>query len=103
VALGAVEVILREPLAIWIGAMGVVLGWSYHGPPLRFAYRGLGELDVVVCYGPLVVLSVYLIQTGTLSWPAFWLSLPLGRKRASRVLPVIYAVGAGTGFLLGTH
>jgi 1,4-dihydroxy-2-naphthoate octaprenyltransferase len=119
--LGAVVVLLREPLAFWIGALGALLGWSYHGPPLRLAYRGLGELDVVLCYGPLIVLSTYLIQTGTLSWPAFWLSLPLGlliaaflwvnefpdyladagagkrnlvvrlgRRRASRVLPVIY-------------
>ena len=119
--LGTAVVFLREPLAFWIGAIGVLLGWSYHGPPLRLAYRGLGELDVVLCYGPLIVLSTYLIQAGTLSWPAFWLSLPLGllvaaflwvnefpdyladagagkrnlivrlgRRRASRILPVIY-------------
>ena len=125
--LGAVVVLLREPLAFWIGALGALLGWSYHGPPLRLAYRGLGELDVVLCYGPLIVLSTYLIQTGTLSWPAFWLSLPLGlliaaflwvnefpdyladagagkrnlvvrlgRRRASRVLPVIYAAAFAT-------
>lgn len=77
-ALGAAIVLLREPSALWIGAIGMILGWSYHGPPLRFAYRGLGELDVVLCYGPLIVLSTYLIQTGTLSWAAFWLSVPLG-------------------------
>ena len=125
--LGAVVVLLREPLAFWIGALGALLGWSYHGPPPRLAYRGLGELDVVLCYGPLIVLSTYLIQTGTLSWPAFWLSLPLGlliaaflwvnefpdyladagagkrnlvvrlgRRRASRVLPVIYAAAFAT-------
>lgn len=76
--IGLVIVVFREPAALWIGAAGVVLGWSYHGPPLRFAYRGLGELDVVVCYGPLIALSVYLIQTHQLSWQVFWLSLPLG-------------------------
>jgi 1,4-dihydroxy-2-naphthoate octaprenyltransferase len=122
-ALGALIVFLREPLAFWIGGVGAVLGWSYHGPPLRLAYRGFGELDVVLCYGPLIVLSTYLIQVGSLSWPAVLLSLPLGvliaaflwvnefpdyladrgagkrnlvvrlgRGRASRLLPVIYAV-----------
>jgi 1,4-dihydroxy-2-naphthoate octaprenyltransferase len=143
IALGALIVFLREPRAFWIGTLGLVLGWSYHGPPLKLAYRGLGELDVLICYGPVLVLSTYLIQTGHLGWPAFWLSLPLGlliaaflwvnefpdyaadrgagkynlvarlgRRRASRVLPLIYlaafalllvlpAAGLPAGVLLG--
>lgn len=77
-SLGLAIVAWREPMALWIGALGFALGWSYHGPPLRFAYRGLGELDVVLCYGPLIALSAYLIQAHRLSWAVFWLSLPLG-------------------------
>lgn len=76
--LGLAIVLLREPAALWIGVIGFALGWSYHGPPLRFAYRGLGELDVVICYGPLIALSAYLIQAHELSWRVFWLSVPLG-------------------------
>ncbi|MDX1648991.1 MAG: prenyltransferase [Myxococcota bacterium] len=75
---GAALVLLREPLVFWPGALGLVLGWSYHGPPLQLAYRGLGELDVVICYGPLVVGSAYLIQTGTLGADVILASLPLG-------------------------
>jgi 1,4-dihydroxy-2-naphthoate octaprenyltransferase len=78
VALGAAIVFLREPAALWIGVVGFALGWSYHGPPLKLAYRGLGELDVVLCYGPLISLATYVIQTGSWSWTAFWLSMPLG-------------------------
>lgn len=123
-ALGAVIVFLHEPAAFWIGAGGFVLGWSYHGPPLKLAYRGLGELDVVLCYGPLISLGTYVIQTGAWSWPVFWLSLPLGiftaaflwvnefpdcvadkaagknnlvvrlgKRAASRALPLLYAAG----------
>lgn len=77
-ALGAVIVFLREPAALWIGTLGFLLAWSYNGPPLRFAYRGLGELDVAICYGPLIALSAYLIQTHRLSWEVFWLAVPLG-------------------------
>jgi len=77
-ALGALIVFVREPSALYIGLLGTALGWSYHGPPLKFAYRGFGELDVVLCYGPLIVLSTYLVQTHSLSWAVFWLSLPLG-------------------------
>jgi len=76
--LGAAIVFVREPAAFWIGAIGFVLGWSYHGPPLKLAYRGLGELDVVVCYGPLIVLSTELIQVHSMSPGALGLSLPLG-------------------------
>jgi len=120
--LGALIVFGREPAALYIGVLGMVLGWSYHGPPLKLAYRGFGELDVVLCYGPLIVISTYLIQTHQLSWPVFWTSVPLGlfiaaflwvnqfpdykadlsagknnlvvrlgRYRASRILPCIYA------------
>jgi len=77
-AAGAAIVFLREPAAFWIGVAGFVLGWSYHGPPLKLAYRGLGELDVVACYGPLIALSTYLVLAHELSWEVFWLSVPLG-------------------------
>ena len=124
VALGAVIVFVREPSVFWIGVVGLALGWSYHGPPLKLAYRGLGELDVVLCYGPVLAVATYVIQAGAFSWTAFWLSLPLGifiaaflwvnefpdfladrsagknnlvarlgRRTASRVLPVIYVAG----------
>jgi 1,4-dihydroxy-2-naphthoate octaprenyltransferase len=124
VVLGAAIVFVREPSVFWVGVVGLALGWSYHGPPLKLAYRGLGELDVVLCYGPVLAVATNIIQTGTFSWTAFWLSLPLGffiaaflwvnefpdfladrsagknnlvaqlgRQRASRVLPAIYAAG----------
>ena len=77
-ALGLAIVLFREFDALWIGLIGAALGWSYHGPPLKLAYRGLGELDVVVVYGPIVVLSTCLVLMGEWSWPVVWLSLPLG-------------------------
>lgn len=82
-ALGAAIVFLREPATLWIGALGFLLAWSYNGPPLRLAYRGFGELDVALCYGPLIASSAYLIQTHHLSWEVFWLSLPLGIMMAA--------------------
>lgn len=78
VGLGALIVFGREPALLWLGVVGLALGWSYHGPPLQLCYRGLGELDVVLCYGPLMVLSVYWIQAGQASAAAAWAGLPLG-------------------------
>jgi 1,4-dihydroxy-2-naphthoate octaprenyltransferase len=78
IVLGAVIVVARAPEALWIGIAGLALGWSYHGPPLRLAYRGLGELDVVLCYGPLISLATYVVQRNGWHWDVVWLSLPLG-------------------------
>ncbi|MEW6982598.1 prenyltransferase [Colwelliaceae bacterium 6471] len=75
---GVVIVFFREPQTLWIGLIGLLLAWCYNGPPGRFAYRGLGELDVAVCYGPLICLSTYLIQLGEFSTPALLISIPLG-------------------------
>lgn len=85
-ALGAWIVFARAPEALWVGLVGLVLGWSYHGPPLRLAYRGLGELDVVLCYGPLVSLATYVVQRGAFAIDVVWLSLPLGVFTAAFLL-----------------
>jgi 1,4-dihydroxy-2-naphthoate octaprenyltransferase len=77
-AIGAAIVFLREPDVFWLGLLGLVLGWSYHGPPLQFAYRGLGELDVVLCYGPIIALSTFMIMSGEFAIEPVLLSLPLG-------------------------
>jgi 1,4-dihydroxy-2-naphthoate octaprenyltransferase len=77
-ALGAAMVFLREPSLFWIGTVALIAGWSYHGPPLQLAYRGLGELDVVLCYGPLIAMATYALLTHQYSADVFWASLPLG-------------------------
>jgi 1,4-dihydroxy-2-naphthoate polyprenyltransferase len=55
----------------WIAAFalgGLFLSWAYTAPPLRLKKRGLGELDVLITWGPLMVGGVYYAGTGTLSW-----------------------------------
>ena len=47
----------------------------YVAPPIRWAYRGLGELTIGLSYGPWMVLGSLYLQTGALSWPALWASL----------------------------
>jgi 1,4-dihydroxy-2-naphthoate octaprenyltransferase len=78
IGLGILIVVFREPLAIWPGVIGLILAWSYNGPPGRFAYRGLGELDVAICYGPLICISTYLIQLGEVTRDVVLVSIPLG-------------------------
>lgn len=68
----------REPQVVWVGVAGIALAWAYHGSPVRLSYRGLGELAVVLVYGPLIAGGTYLVQRG--SWPAYvtWSAVPLG-------------------------
>lgn len=47
----------------------------YVAPPIRWAYRGLGELVIGLSYGPWMVLGSLYLHTGRLSWPALWASL----------------------------
>ena len=77
-ALGAYLVFARAPEALWVGAVGLALGWSYHGPPLKLAYRGLGELSVGVTYGPLIACGTYVVQRGYVGADVLYASIPLG-------------------------
>jgi 1,4-dihydroxy-2-naphthoate octaprenyltransferase len=50
----------------------------YEAPPIRWSYRGLGETVIGLSYGPWMVLGSLYLQTGALSWGAFWASLVPG-------------------------
>jgi 1,4-dihydroxy-2-naphthoate octaprenyltransferase len=63
-------------LAIALAGFG--LGFFYTAPPLRLAYRGLGEPVIFLLFGPLAGLGTYFVQTGRLSLPALLLSCVVG-------------------------
>ena len=69
---------MRPSLALLlIGVTGVVLGYSYTGPPLKLVYRGLGEIAVAVGFGPIMLLGAYAVQTGQVALEPFVASLPV--------------------------
>ena len=47
-----------------IGVVGFVVSLGYTAPPLKFVYRGLGEIAVALGFGPLMLLGAYVVQTG---------------------------------------
>jgi len=47
----------------------------YEAPPIRWSYRGLGELVIALSYGPWMVLGSLYLHTRSLSWGAFAASL----------------------------
>ncbi len=50
----------------------------YVAPPIRWAYRGLGELVIGLSYGPWMVLGSLYLQAQRVSWPALLASLVPG-------------------------
>jgi 1,4-dihydroxy-2-naphthoate octaprenyltransferase len=50
----------------------------YVAPPIRWAYRGLGELVIALSYGPWMVLGSLYLHTKALSWEALFASLVPG-------------------------
>ena len=77
VAAGLAIVLLREPRVLPLGVLGVGLAFFYHAPPLKLAYRGLGEIAVAVAYGPLIACGTYLVQRHTVHLDALLPSLAL--------------------------
>jgi len=61
-----------------IGLIGFLVSWGYTAPPLKLAYRGLGELGVGLGFGPILVLGTYYVQAQSFSLEALLASIPLG-------------------------
>lgn len=78
VCVGLAIAALREPKASALALLGGTLAYFYHAPPLRLAYRGLGEAAVALCYGPLIGGGAYLVQRGEMPGEVSRLLVPLG-------------------------
>ena len=65
------------PIVI-IGSLAVLFGLMYTGGPFPLGYNGLGEIFVLVFFGPVAVAGTYYVQTLTFSEPAVLAGLAPG-------------------------
>ena len=77
----AVGIFLTSRVGLPILAFALLGGAAaifYVAPPIRWAYRGLGETVIALSYGPWMVLGSLYLHTRALSVAALWASLVPG-------------------------
>lgn len=88
-ACGVVVLVMRLHLSGFTGLFGAwwvvaitaataFLGMFYSAPPLKLAYRGLGELVIGVIFGPLLMIGVYYSACGKVDTGIVFVSIPVG-------------------------
>jgi 1,4-dihydroxy-2-naphthoate polyprenyltransferase len=76
---GVAIAFLSTPLVIGYGVVGAFAAYFYTAPPLRLvARRGLGELFIGLCFGPLMTAGTYTAMTGAVHAGALLVGVPIG-------------------------
>ena len=63
---------------LYLALVTAVLGYSYSGNPLKFSYRGLGEIQIGLMFGPMLMAGVYYAACGIFDWSVLFVSVPVG-------------------------
>ena len=61
-----------------LGLASILAAWFYTAKPLSLGYRGLGEPEVFIFMGPIMVVASYYVQTRSFAWTPLLVSLPVG-------------------------
>ena len=78
IGIGVFLGVMRGPFILLLLAIGFFCAYFYTAPPIRFGYRGFGELAQLLCFGPGIGIGAYFVQAQRISWEAFWGTLPFG-------------------------
>ena len=73
-------------LAFILGFLGIVIALSYTSRPLAYKYKALGEIFVVLSWGPIMVLGSYYVQTSSVNYIPIVTSLSIGMLVAAVLL-----------------
>jgi 1,4-dihydroxy-2-naphthoate octaprenyltransferase len=76
--IGAIITFYRGIVIFCFAVVTALLGLSYSGAPLRLSYRGIGEVQIGLMFGPLLMSGVYYATCGTISLPVVLVSISVG-------------------------
>lgn len=65
------------PATLILGASGLIAGFFYSKPPLRWVNRGFGEVLIGYCYGWLPVAVAFYLQANYVHTLIHWVSIPV--------------------------
>ncbi|MFH1327728.1 MAG: 1,4-dihydroxy-2-naphthoate octaprenyltransferase [Candidatus Bathyarchaeota archaeon] len=75
--IGVYLAIVRGPIILLLGIIGVFSGFFYTAPPFNLASRGVGEVFVGLNFGILMTLGAFYVQTQTLTWECTLAAVPI--------------------------
>jgi len=78
--------VTKNPVIIILGATAGLLTYSYTAPPLKLAYRRLGEVDIFVLFGVLLVMGGFYLFAEIFTFSSFLISLPISFLIAGVIL-----------------
>ncbi len=78
VAAGFYLTLTRGLPILAFGLVGVFCAVFYTAPPISFGHHGLGELAMLVNFGPVIGLGAFYVQAQNLTLEAFLATLPMG-------------------------
>jgi len=86
-ALGIYIAIQVGIIILAVGLVSLSFAWFYTAKPFALGYRGLGEPEVFIFMGPVMVLSAYYVQARTFAFTPLFISLPV----AFLVMAILHA------------
>ncbi len=69
-----------------IGGFGMGCAYFYTAPPIRYGYRGFGELSQLINFSLTIGLGAYYVQSQGFSLEVIWSLLPLGFMMFSMII-----------------
>lgn len=71
---------------LFLGLFGMACSIFYTTPPVRYGYRGFGELGLLVNFGPVIVMGAYYVQAQAFAIEPFIASLVPGLMMWSMII-----------------